>query len=251
MEKVRVFSSQDEYYDHAFATFIKSTDQKENAKAWITNFLKEIDPKQMAIDAGAGNGVLTKILARNFATVQAVEPNETLLPELATAGANVAIQDESILEAVLDGSSADLVLCSHVLYYIPRSGWDEILNRLLFWTRAGGRIIIILQAEDTDCMKFFKKLRNEEFPIMKFMENFAKTGTAHSVDVVRQPCTIRSQSREDLELILEFLLNLTPFENDESIPAKEDLYHFIDSLPQSESGEYGMSCDQLFCVITK
>lgn len=251
MEKIRLFSSLDEYYDHAFATFIKSTDQKENAKAWITNFLNGLDIKHTAIDAGAGNGVLTTILAKHFDTVQAVEPNETLLPELATAGANVEIRDESIMEAVLDESSADLVLCSHVLYYIPQSEWDDILNRLLFWTRAGGRIIIILQAEDTDCMKFFKTLRNEEFPIMKFMENFAKTATAHSVEVVRQSSTIRSQSREDLELILEFLLNLTPFENEEAVPTKADLYRFIESLGQSESGEYSMSCDQLFCIITK
>ncbi len=251
MEKIRLFSSLDEYYDKAFTTFIKSTDQKENAKAWITDYLNGLDSKHTAIDAGAGNGVLTTILAKHFAQVQAVEPNETLLPELATSGENIEIRDQSIMEAVLPESSADLVLCSHVLYYIPQSEWDDVLNRLLFWTRAGGRIIIILQAEDTDCMKFFKKLRNEEFPIMGFMENFSKTGTAHSVDVVRQSSTIRSQSREDLELILEFLLNLTPFENDETVPAKADLHRFIDSLRQSESGEYSMSCDQLFCVITK
>jgi 2-polyprenyl-3-methyl-5-hydroxy-6-metoxy-1,4-benzoquinol methylase len=251
MEKIRIFSSQDAYYDHAFATFIKSTDQKENAKAWITEFLEGIDPKQTAIDAGAGNGVLTKILARHFKTVQAVEPNEALLAELATAGENVAIRDEAILEASLDESSADLVLCSHVLYYIPQSEWDAILHRLLFWTKPGGRMIILLQAEDTDCMKFFKKLRNEEFPILRFMENFAKTGTAHSVDIVRQPSTIRSQSREDLELILEFLLNLTPFENDDAIPTKAELDHFISALHQNQPGEYSMSCDQLFCVITK
>lgn len=251
MEKIRRFSSLDEYYDKAFSTFIKSTDQKENAKAWITDYLNGLDSKRIAIDAGAGNGVLTAILANHFETVLAVEPNETLLPELATAGTNVEIRDESIMEAVLDESSADLVLCSHVLYYIPQSEWDEILNRLLLWTRTGGRVIIILQAEDTDCMKFFKRLRNEEFPILRFMENFSQSGTTHSVDVVRQSSTIRSQSQEDLELILEFLLNLTPFENDEAIPAKEDLYRFIDSLPQSDSGEYSMSCDQLFCVITK
>lgn len=251
MEKVRVFSSQDEYYDHAFATFIRSTDQKENAKAWLKEFLNRMESKQVAIDAGAGNGALTKILARNFDTVQAVEPNEALLAELATAGTNVTIHAESILEAVLDESRADLVLCSHVLYYIPQSQWEGILRRLLVWTKPGGRVVVLLQAEDTDCMKFFKKLRNEEFPIMRFMENFSQKGATHSVDVVRQSSTIRSQSREDLELILEFLLNLTPFENDEAIPAKEDLYHFIDSLPQSESGEYSMSCDQLFCVITK
>lgn len=251
MEKIKLFSSLDEYYDKAFSTFIKSTDQKENAKTWITDYLNGLDTKYNAIDAGAGNGVLTAILAKHFETVQAVEPNETLLPELATAGKNVAILDQSILEAMLPQASADLVLCSHVLYYIPQSEWDEIMKRLLYWTRPGGRIIIILQAEDTDCMKFFKKLRNEEFPILRFMDNFAHSGTAHSVDVLRQSSTIRSQSREDLELILEFLLNLTPFENDAPLPSKQDLYQFIGTLPQSEAGEYRMSCDQLFCVITK
>lgn len=251
MEKVRVFSSQDEYYDHAFATFIRSTDQKENAKAWLTEFLKGIDPKQTAIDAGAGNGVLTEILARNFDTVQAVEPNEALLAELATAGQNVEVLAQSILEAVLDESSADLVLCSHVLYYIPQSEWGDILHRLLAWTKPGGRVVVVLQAEDTDCMKFFRQLRHEEFPIMRFMDEFSRTGTAHAVDVVRQASTIRCHSGDDLELILEFLLNLTPFENDESIPTKADLRTYLDSLQPAEAGEYSMSCDQLFYSLTK
>jgi 2-polyprenyl-3-methyl-5-hydroxy-6-metoxy-1,4-benzoquinol methylase len=251
MEKIRQFSSLDEYYDKAFSTFIKSTDQKQKAKAWLTHYLNGLDSKQTVIDAGAGNGVLTTILAKHFETVLAVEPNENLLPELATAGEHVQILDQSIMEAVLNESSADLVLCSHVLYYIPQVEWDTILERLLHWTRPGGRIIIILQAEDTDCMKFFQKMRNKEFPIMAFMENFAHSDTAHTVEVVRQSSTIRSQSREDLELILEFLLNLTPFDNEEAIPAKKDLHDFIESLSQSEAGEFSMSCDQLFCIITK
>lgn len=251
MEKIRVFSSQDEYYDHAFATFIKSTDQKENAKAWIKEFLGGIEPKDTVIDAGAGNGALTKILARNFETVEAVEPNEALLAELATTGDNVVVHDQSISEATLAESTADLVLCSHVLYYIPQSQWEGILQRLLFWAKPGGRIVVVLQAEDTDCMKFFKKLRNEEFPIMRFMENFSKTGAAQSVDVVRQASTIRCHSGEDLELILEFLLNLTPFSDEESIPTKADLRTYLSSLQPTESGEYSMSCDQLFYTITK
>ncbi|MPR35942.1 class I SAM-dependent methyltransferase [Salmonirosea aquatica] len=251
MEKIRIFSSQEEYYDHAFATFIKSTDQKENAKVWITEFLDGIDPKHTAIDAGAGNGVLTKILARHFDKVLAVEPNEALLAELATAGENVEVIDQPIAEGTLPGTVADLVLCSHVLYYIPQSQWDGILHQLLSWTKPGGRIVVILQAEDTDCMNFFRKLRNEEFPIMHFMEEFSRTGTAQSVDVFRQTSTIRCRSEEDLELILEFLLNLTPFPNEESIPTKADLRTFLSSLQRTESGEYSMSCDQLFYTITK
>ena len=250
MEKVRVFSSQDEYYDHAFATFIKSTDQKENAKAWITDFLKGIEPKQTAVDAGAGNGALTKILARNFETVQAVEPNETLLPELATAGENVEVLAQSIGEATLADSAADLVLCSHVLYYIPQSQWENILHRLLAWTKPGGRVVVVLQAEDTDCMKFFRHLRKEEFPIMRFMDEFSGTGSAQSVDVVRQASTIRCHSGDDLELILEFLLNLTPFPNEESIPTKADLRAYLNSWQRTESGEYRISCYQLFYTLT-
>ncbi len=251
MEKVRVFSSQVEYYDHAFATFIKSTDQKENAKAWITDFLNGIESKQTAIDAGAGNGVLTRILARNFETVQAVEPNEALLAELATAGKNVEVLNQSIGEATLAESVADLVLCSHVLYYIPQSHWEDILHQMLSWTKPGGRVVVVLQAEDTDCMKFFRQLRKEEFPIIRFMDDFSQTGIAQSVDVFRQASTIRCRSGEDLELILEFMLNLTPFPNEEAVPTKADLRTYLHSLQRDESGEYRMSCDQLFYTITK
>lgn len=251
MHPIRLFHSHDEYYDRVFTLFIKSTNQKQQAARWLDDFLSRFAPNQLAIDAGAGNGILTKQLTPHFAEVIAVEPNPTLLAELATAGDNLRILPDTIEAAVLDAGRAEFVLCSHVLYYVPQPSWDSLLQKLLDWTAPGGTIIVVLQAEDTDCMKFFAALRGHGFPIRQCMEAFSHRPGVESVEIVRQPARIAVESEEELVMILEFMANLTPFGDTERIPTQEELRQQAALVGKQGTDGHVLSCDQLFCIIKK
>lgn len=251
MHPIRVFHSHDEYYDQVFTLFIKSTDQKQQATAWLTDFLSRYPQNQRAVDAGAGNGILTRPLAAHFAEVVAVEPNPSLLAELAASGDNIRILPDTIEEAPVEEGRAEFGLCSHVLYYVPRADWESMLHRILSWVQPGGTLIVVLQAEDTDCMKFYSALRGHGFPITTFMQEFAQQPGVKSVEIIRQPSRIITQSEEELVMILEFMTNLTPFQESERIPTQEELQEQAKTVGQHGSDGHVLSCDQLFCVITK
>lgn len=250
-EQIRVFASEDEYYLNAFSIFIKSTDQKEQASAWLKGFLKNVDQNGIAVDAGAGNGVLTIHLADHFEKVYAIEPNTTLHGGLSVSGENITILSETIEDASIPQECADLVFCSHVLYYIPRPKWDSILEKLLSWTKPGGTLIVALQPEDTDCMRFYKAVRGHNFPISETMRELAQNSQIQSLETQRQPSRISCQSHDDLLIVLEFLANLTPFDQNEKIPQKADLHRQASLVGYDSQTGYTLSSDQVFFIITK
>mgnify|MGYP006158086091 CR=1 FL=1 len=65
-ECIRIFDSQGEAYKQAFQTFLDHTDQKRNAKRWLQNVVNDLPARSVFIDAGAGNGEVTKAFSSAF-----------------------------------------------------------------------------------------------------------------------------------------------------------------------------------------
>ena len=84
-ERIRVFDSQGEAYKQAFQIFLDHTDQKRNAKRWLQEVVDRLPVRTVFIDAGAGNGELTKAFAGAFTRAIAIEPNVYLLNQLQQA----------------------------------------------------------------------------------------------------------------------------------------------------------------------
>ena len=84
-ERVRVFDSQGQAYKQAFQIFLDHTDQKRNAKRWLQQVVDGLRPRNVFIDAGAGNGEVTRTFAGAFARTIAIEPNMYLLKQLQQA----------------------------------------------------------------------------------------------------------------------------------------------------------------------
>jgi SAM-dependent methyltransferase len=83
---------------------------------------ERVGPRTTVVDVGCGPGRYTLPLAKRAASVVAVEPSAQMVgylqQNLAAAGiANVAVVERSWQEA--DVPTADVVLCSHVLYDVP------------------------------------------------------------------------------------------------------------------------------------
>src|SRR5271166_2318090 len=122
-------------YARAFETFVTPTDQKTKAIGWLTGWVNGLRSHGLFVDAGAGEGSMTAALAKLFDRTIAIEPNSALRAELARRCPEAEIVEAPIGEARI-ASSADFVLCSHVLYYIPQNDWTDTLERLTSWLGA-------------------------------------------------------------------------------------------------------------------
>jgi ArsR family transcriptional regulator len=115
-----------------------------------------VDPRDLAVDAGAGNGVLLDVLAPVFKRVVAIDRSG---PQLALATARVRaraydnvtfvndeIDGELAREAV--GAGADVVFSARMLHHAPRP--RHTVAALLELARSGGRVIVVdyLKHED-------------------------------------------------------------------------------------------------------
>ena len=87
-------------------------DQKRNAKRWLQEVVDRLPARRVFIDAGAGNGEVTKAFVGAFKRTIAIEPNVYLLNQLQQSLPTVEVLGLPIL-AAQPAAQGDLVLCSH------------------------------------------------------------------------------------------------------------------------------------------
>src|SRR6266705_2489194 len=154
-ETIAVYNSQSREYHRAFQVFLDHTDQKLKAQKWLTDLIGRLPSRRVFIDAGAGNGKVTTWFTERFGRTIAIEPNASLRSELKRACPTAEVIAEKILDAKI-GAAADLILCSHVFYYIDVAEWLPNLNRLASWLSSGGVLVLVVQNHDTDCMRMLE-----------------------------------------------------------------------------------------------
>src|SRR5947207_14345535 len=150
-KSIQVFDSQGEAYKRAFQIFLDHTDQKRNAKRFLQELVDRLPKRNVFIDAGAGNGEVTKAFAGAFCHTIALEPNPHLLTQLKQA----IPQAEAIAAPILAAdpkAQGDFVLCSHTLYYIPSQEWLAHLDRLVSWLSQTGVTVAFVQNCHTACI---------------------------------------------------------------------------------------------------
>ena len=156
-ERVRIFDSQGEAYKQAFQIFLDHTDQKRNARRWLQQVVDGLPARKVFIDAGAGNGEVTRTFADAFERTIAIEPNVYLLTQLQRAVPVAEAIGQPIMTAQ-PAAQGDLVLCSHTLYYIPAADWLAHLERLVSWMSPTGVTIVVLQHRESGCMNMVHHL---------------------------------------------------------------------------------------------
>src|SRR5262249_9039144 len=170
-ECVRIFDKQGEAYKEAFQILLQHTDQKGNARRWFQQVVDTLPTKRVFIDAGAGNGEVTKAFAGAFARTIAIEPNLYLLKQLQQALPSVEAIALPILTAQ-PPAQADLVLCSHTFYYIPQDQWLEHLRRLVSCMSPTGVTIVVLPNQGTGSIELLHHFFRQRGDLRLTVEGF-------------------------------------------------------------------------------
>jgi trans-aconitate methyltransferase len=169
--RVNVFDSQSAAYQRAFQVFLDHTDQKAKAREWLEHLVQGLPSRDLFVDAGAGNGKVTVWFSHRFQRTVAIEPNPYLCAELRRTCPTAEVLPTTILEAQLP-AAADMVLCSHVLFYIPEGERLPHMERLASWLAANGVLVIVVQNHRTDCMRMLDQFLGLRFDLSELCGRF-------------------------------------------------------------------------------
>ncbi len=244
---IRVYDSQTQAYHDAFAVFLAHTDQKVNARAWLDSFLERQPSSAVFVDAGAGNGQTTAWLGSRFDRVVAIEPNPSLCHDLRQTCPAAEVLPVKILDAHLP-AAADFVLCSHVLYYLPRDEWQPSLAHMSSWLKPTGALVVVLQNHETDCMglldHFLGLKLNGLGAIAERLEH--DHDHRYRTELHVTPAHVTTSDLATAYVVAEFMLNLLPIPNP---PTRQSLEEYVRAHFADGKGGYRFSCHQDFLVV--
>lgn len=248
VSKVRSYDSQSVAYHDAFAVFLACTDQKINARRWLDQLVETLPERRVFIDAGAGNGQVTAWFTDRFQRTIAIEPSPSLNADLRQSCPKADVLPMKLLEA-RPGAQGDLILCSHVLYYLERSDWLPTLTRLAEWLSPQGALAVVVQNHETDCMKMLDQFRGQRFNLSALAEEFSeKHGQRYAVERQLVPAHVTAPDLSAAYTIAEFMLNLLPMPEP---PARRALEEYVQSNFALPSGGFRFSCHQDFLLVRR
>jgi hypothetical protein len=245
-ERVRVFDSQGESYKQAFQVFLDHTDQKRNAKRWLQQVVDHLPARKVLIDAGAGNGEVTRTLAHAFERTIAIEPNIHLLKQLQQTVPAAEAIGQPIMTAQ-PPAQGDLVLCSHTFYYIPAEEWLAHLERLVSWMAPAGVTIVVLQHRESGCMNMVNHFFGHRFELRRTADMFhVKHGNRYEVVTTLDSAEVVTPDLSTTYAVAEFMLNLLTMEH---APARREVEAYLQTHFASSGTGYRIPVDQDFLQI--
>ena len=247
-ETIAVYDSRSRDYHDAFQVFLDHTDQKLNAQKWLGDLIDGLPSRRVFIDAGAGNGKVTAWFTERFGRTIAIEPNASLRHDLERACPTAELIPEQILNAKI-GTTGDLILCSHVFYYIDPSRWIPNLARLASWLAPGGVLVVVVQNHDTDCMQMLDHFLGRRFLVSSLARQFQEERrSSHDLRIDTSPAQIETPDFPSAYVIAEFMLNLLPIPHP---PPQRALEDYVRAHFERSNGSFRFSCDQDFIQIRK
>jgi Trans-aconitate methyltransferase len=111
------------------------------------------------LDVGPGPGHITHLLSKRVSRLTLVEINHCYEDTLRSRYPTADLFIGSICDHKLDANSQDLILFSHVLYYIPESHWLSLSTRLYDALTPGGRLVIVVNDDRGDWWDILERFR--------------------------------------------------------------------------------------------
>jgi 2-polyprenyl-3-methyl-5-hydroxy-6-metoxy-1,4-benzoquinol methylase len=168
----------DEHYMKTLDLVLKSTlETKHRGTFYIKNILPRLARKNNLLDIGPGDGKLTSIVGVNFKQITAVDTCEIALRKteevISNLNAHVTKIQGSILEVDLPTNYYDLIMVSHVLYYVELSKWMEVAELCYNSLHPGGVMVIVLSGAKLGKADLMHHFSGRSIDIDSYVEKFS------------------------------------------------------------------------------
>ncbi|MGI5336224.1 class I SAM-dependent methyltransferase [Streptomyces sp. CA-181903] len=238
---VRVLEVESAAYRRAFELFLAGTDEKDDIEARLVGLVEGLGRRRVFLDVGAGEGRTTARLAPYFERTVAVEPSAAMREALRAACPGAVVVAEPVDRAE-PGVGADLVLLSHVLYYLPEEEWPGTLDRVFGWTAPGGTLLVLLQDPDNACMRMVRHFTGARFDLRaaarRLVERQAGRVADWSVETVGNAYRT-TDPREALDTA-EFMINVPGLRNLDPLPSRAGLAAYVEEHFARPDGTYAI-----------
>ncbi|MFH8371556.1 class I SAM-dependent methyltransferase [Streptomyces sp. NPDC018031] len=200
---------EEEAYRQAFDLFLAGTDEKTFAHAYLDEVVRRLPARRVFLDIGPADGTTTRHLSPGFERTICIEPSAPMRRALRDSCPGALVLAEPVMEAQPD-SAADLVLLSHVLYYVPRPTWTATVQRIMEWVEPGGLLLMLLQSPDNACMRMVRHFTGSRFDLRELADELAAagTGTAGAMTLETLPACYRSTDLDETVAVAAFLLSV-------------------------------------------
>ena len=111
-----------------------------------------------------------------------------------------------LMDIDLGDERFDLILCSHVLYYIPEGSWIQTVEKMYHHLSPGGCLIIVMQSPLGEVADFFNNFTTYDVPILDLTRDVITRYGDDAVLLQYFQNEIYSESLDDVVEIGLFLL---------------------------------------------
>lgn len=240
-DMVQVYDSASADYRRAFDVFLAHTNEKARLKEYLDRIMAGLPARQVLIDVGAGNGALTAWASERFDNTLAIEPNPSLRADLARRCPQAEVIAKPLDEVSLP-PTGDLILCSHVLYYVPQAAWLPGVQRMTTWLAPQGTLLIILQSSECDCSRLLSHFQGRTVDLVPFAATVtAALPAGYQVKLERVSAEVLLPDLVAACTVAEFMLNLLPLRRP---VAREQLTDYLQRQFALADGSFRLSVDQ-------
>lgn len=137
-----------DHYLETLELLLASSHETKNRHLFFEKIMDpRIENKNSMLDIGPGTGEITLEVGKKFNHVTVIDVNDEPLSKLRSedwGDCNLETIHRSILDIQTLGSSYNLIILSHVLYYLPKVYWFEIINKLYNALEPEGYLVVVL-----------------------------------------------------------------------------------------------------------
>lgn len=231
--------SEDNTYKEQFDLLSYSTNEYEQSVSFIQeSILPHLPSRQHFLDIGAGSGNLTKPLAPAFQQSSFVEPNQMYYEELLqwgnSNGQALAGYHGDWLDYDFQGQ-ADLVVMSHVLYFVPQAKRSAFIKKAYASVKDGGYLIITVISATSGISHLYRGLLAPEvYATMPSIEDTLVKMHAEGYEQMRLKlfdAVIQIPNKASMDYLIDFLI----MENITSPKAMQERDAYIERYLQNDT----------------
>jgi 2-polyprenyl-3-methyl-5-hydroxy-6-metoxy-1,4-benzoquinol methylase len=240
----------DEHYLKTLKLVLQSTLETHNRILFFHDkILPKLEHKNSFLDVGPGDGSLTLEVAKYFKSITAIDSNHYALDCLEKAlHQNISLTkiNKSIADVDMDCYSYDLMILSHVLYYVSSNIRLKIIESAYNGLKKNGNLVIILGGDELGKASLIEYFGGENLKIDQLALDCFRIFGANNVSLYASDEAFLTHSKEAMFHIAAFMLG------DANISAKnDDLNRYIDRNFQLSENRFLMTTRQKFIIIKK
>ncbi|MFA6364141.1 class I SAM-dependent methyltransferase [Methanoregula sp.] len=232
-------------YQQQLALFSSCSTEKGIELLKIGMVMQSLDKREAFLDIGAGGGHLTIPISQLFDRTTVVEPNPRQAGMFRSRCPGFRIYNDSWINVDPGSDRFDMILCSHVLYYIPDGAWMATIEKMYCHLLPGGCLVIVMQSPLGEVARFFNAFTTYDVPVIELVRAVIDHYGDEAVRLEYFQNEIFSKSLDEMTEIGLFLLIDPDFRK----RSADIRYYFLNH--HALAGGYRIRQDEILLVIQK